>query len=672
MADETNQFIKRLTRRADGNIGIEDINCVPVIKTVDYPVTKDDLYLGGDATAGAISFFLPPIADVQGCSFTFIKTDATANAVTLDPDGAETINGVANKILSNQYDSVTIRPTATEWMIESVGMGPVGPHNLLSATHPDTLPAIVGRGAIIVGNATPKWARVTVGGAGTFVQSDGTDTAFSTVTLPLTTSLNRILYSSAANVVGQIATAADAVLVTGGTGIPVMSTDLPGTVTIGTAYIYRVGGNDVAIADGGTGQSTAILGFNALSPVTTRGDIIVRDATNNVRLPLGAAGKILRSDGTDLVYSTSTFADTYGASVLLYSNGANTVTGLATANSGILVTSAGGVPSIGTDIPTAVTIGGAYIYRVGGTDVALLDGGTNASLVADLGGIVYSTATAFAILASTATAGKLLRSGASAAPTWSTATFPDTATTTGAYLRADGTNWIMSTLILPNASTVNRIVLSTATNTYGDSGQLTYTVSTAALTNTLSINGIVNIQTQNVNVSGAAVARFTAVNATYSMIMQMLGTGYTTAGLVVASLGLLNTSSTAGMLIASTGAATTIAFSIGGTAVTNETARVDSNGVHFFQPLMGISYKVQTNGLVGRTTLVLGTKAITITGLTTSHKAWVQLQAVGGTIAAQYRAVCTANTLTIDAITAGGIVQTLDTSTLEYICILTN
>ncbi|OGE36285.1 hypothetical protein A3E45_04335 [Candidatus Daviesbacteria bacterium RIFCSPHIGHO2_12_FULL_43_11] len=49
---------------------------------------------------------------------------------------------------------------------------------------------------------------------------------------------------------------------------------------------------------------------------------------------------------------------------------------LATANSGGLVTSGTGVPSIATDIPTAVTIGTAYIYRVGGTDIAVADGGT--------------------------------------------------------------------------------------------------------------------------------------------------------------------------------------------------------------------------------------------------------------------------------------------------------
>ena len=53
-----------------------------------------------------------------------------------------------------------------------------------------------------------------------------------------------------------------------------------------------------------------------------------------------------------------------------YGANGTAISGLTTANNGILVTSAGGVPSIATDIPTAVTIGGAYNYRAAGTDIA--------------------------------------------------------------------------------------------------------------------------------------------------------------------------------------------------------------------------------------------------------------------------------------------------------------
>lgn len=61
-----------------------------------------------------------------------------------------------------------------------------------------------------------------------------------------------------------------------------------------------------------------------------------------------------------------------------------------------------------------------------GLILALAAGGTSAALVASQGGLVYSTATALAILAGTATAGQIPRSGANAAPAWSTATYPAT------------------------------------------------------------------------------------------------------------------------------------------------------------------------------------------------------------------------------------------------------
>ncbi|ASD62624.1 tail fiber domain-containing protein [Bdellovibrio bacteriovorus] len=50
------------------------------------------------------------------------------------------------------------------------------------------------------------------------------------------------------------------------------------------------------IANGGTGATTALGAFNALSPLTTKGDVLVRDATNNIRLPVGTNGQVLTAD----------------------------------------------------------------------------------------------------------------------------------------------------------------------------------------------------------------------------------------------------------------------------------------------------------------------------------------------------------------------------------------
>lgn len=56
-------------------------------------------------------------------------------------------------------------------------------------------------------------------------------------------------------------------------------------------------GGVLSISKGGTGQITAISAFNALSPLTTKGDILTFD-TQNVRLPAGANGQILMVDST--------------------------------------------------------------------------------------------------------------------------------------------------------------------------------------------------------------------------------------------------------------------------------------------------------------------------------------------------------------------------------------
>lgn len=54
----------------------------------------------------------------------------------------------------------------------------------------------------------------------------------------------------------------------------------------------------VAIANGGTGQTTAVAAFDALSPATTKGDLIVSNGTDNVRLAVGTNAYVLTADST--------------------------------------------------------------------------------------------------------------------------------------------------------------------------------------------------------------------------------------------------------------------------------------------------------------------------------------------------------------------------------------
>lgn len=135
--------------------------------------------------------------------------------------------------------------------------------------------------------------------------------------------------------------------------------------------------------------------------------------------------------------------------------------------------------------------------------VPLSLGGTNANLTASNGGIFYSTASAGAILSGTATAGQILQSGASSAPSWSTATYPATAGTSGNVLTSNGTNWISSpasgggsitngssfaTVTLSNAVPKTITSVSLAAGTYMITGQIYFsgqaTETTASISTT--------------------------------------------------------------------------------------------------------------------------------------------------------------------------------------------
>ena len=99
--------------------------------------------------------------------------------------------------------------------------------------------------------------------------------------------------------------------------------DLNTLTTIGAAYIYRVGGTDVAIADGGTGLST----------IPTDGQILIgTTATNNYTLATltqGAGVSISNGSGTITISATSQLMtwSNKGANFDIVANNAYTVNG---------------------------------------------------------------------------------------------------------------------------------------------------------------------------------------------------------------------------------------------------------------------------------------------------------------------------------------------------------
>lgn len=89
-------------------------------KSANYTVLSTDR--GGiilvDASSGAVTITLLPVADAaSGFSLTVIKTDSSSNAVTVDGNLSETINGQTTLTLGAQYDVAETLTDGTAWYL---------------------------------------------------------------------------------------------------------------------------------------------------------------------------------------------------------------------------------------------------------------------------------------------------------------------------------------------------------------------------------------------------------------------------------------------------------------------------------------------------------------------------------------------------------------------------
>lgn len=98
----------------------EASNFVTSAKTANYTIltTENKRLFLCDATSGSFTITLPAAASAgSGFTVSVQKVDSSANTVTIDADGSETINGAANYVLSSQYQIATLVCTGTAWVL---------------------------------------------------------------------------------------------------------------------------------------------------------------------------------------------------------------------------------------------------------------------------------------------------------------------------------------------------------------------------------------------------------------------------------------------------------------------------------------------------------------------------------------------------------------------------
>ena len=86
-------------------------------KTGAYTITTSDNVILGDATSAAFTIALPAAASAAGYEFTVKKIDSSGNAVTVDPNSSELIDGASTYALSAQWKYVRFKSNGTAWYV---------------------------------------------------------------------------------------------------------------------------------------------------------------------------------------------------------------------------------------------------------------------------------------------------------------------------------------------------------------------------------------------------------------------------------------------------------------------------------------------------------------------------------------------------------------------------
>lgn len=194
----------------------------------------------------------------------------------------------ASEVRFKQQGSAPSAPSATftDLYIDSSGVA----HLLQSNSTNTTLAQSSNNLSFFASTSSAQLAGILSDETGTnkFVLSDSPVLVTPTLGAALATSINGLTLTSSTGTFtltnGKVFSVANTLSFSGTDGSSV-AFGAGGTVLYSTSTI--------GIANGGTGQTTQTAAFNALSPLTTSGDIIYFNGTNNVRLAKGSDGDVL-------------------------------------------------------------------------------------------------------------------------------------------------------------------------------------------------------------------------------------------------------------------------------------------------------------------------------------------------------------------------------------------
>lgn len=124
-AQEVREFKTDIRERLDiehyftvgGTEAYHGIHQIPVVtKTADYTATVLDALILCDASGGSFTITLPAAATIPGKRMLVKKIDSSVNAVIVDPNGGETIDGQTDVNLLSRYQTLELISDGTNWI----------------------------------------------------------------------------------------------------------------------------------------------------------------------------------------------------------------------------------------------------------------------------------------------------------------------------------------------------------------------------------------------------------------------------------------------------------------------------------------------------------------------------------------------------------------------------
>lgn len=230
------------------------------VQTANYAANANDLVLVNTASAQTTTLPTAP----PDRTLVAVKIVAGSNAVTVNTGGTDVFDvagGAATMNWNVLYQAVTyqyVSATGVWVRVSSYG----------TASGGGAVSSVFGRTGAVVAAANDYafsqisgTAAIAQGGTGQTTQQAALDALAGATTSGL------VLRGNGTHVTLAAIQAAD---------VPTLNQNTSGTAAgLSTT---------LAVASGGTGQTTALAAFNALSPLTTLGDILTNDGTNDVRV----------------------------------------------------------------------------------------------------------------------------------------------------------------------------------------------------------------------------------------------------------------------------------------------------------------------------------------------------------------------------------------------------